>query len=39
LHGREFGTVIGKVAFDQGDVAGSGVDWFVGTKDGPVPKR
>jgi branched-chain amino acid transport system substrate-binding protein len=39
LHDQEFDTVVGKVAFDQkGDVLGSGFDWFVWTKDGPVPK-
>jgi len=37
LHDQEFDTVVGKIAFDgKGDVTGSGFDWFVWTKDGPV---
>ena len=39
LHNTAFNTVIGKVAFDdKGDVTESGFEWFVWTKDGPVPK-
>lgn len=39
LHSQQFDTVIGKIAFNQnGDVTQSGFEWFVWTKDGPVPK-
>jgi branched-chain amino acid transport system substrate-binding protein len=39
LHSHQFDTVVGKVVFDkEGDVTGSGFEWFIWTKDGPVPK-
>jgi branched-chain amino acid transport system substrate-binding protein len=40
LHSHQFDTAVGRVAFDkEGDVTESGFEWFIWTKNGPVPKR
>jgi branched-chain amino acid transport system substrate-binding protein len=40
LHSHQFDTAVGRIAFDkEGDVTESGFEWFIWTKNGPVPKR